>query len=139
MLLSVINNYLLSPAPLNTYCHTHVGTNWQDRGRIPKPTIQLITGQPTYATFSAVYLKLSSSAASINFKKRNKRLGLFKLTVTETMYNSLSEILLITPANPGRMVAIPMGATRKKISQLWHNFDEASKGCSSSRRYRMIQ
>ena len=84
----------------------------------PHPTIDPIIGQPGYETIKPMHQKLNANAASIVSHLGNGRLGLLFLTVTPAVYNTLSAVVFIPPANPGPVAMYPPGATNFQISAI---------------------
>jgi len=81
----------------------------------PHPTIEPIIGQPGYDTINHMHQKLNTNAAFIISHLGNGRLGLLYLTVTNTVFNTLSAIPFIPPLNPSPMAIYPPGATQFQI------------------------
>ena len=68
--------------------------------KFPYPTIQPITGKPSYDTLAAVHLKLNTNAALVHSNRGNRQLEYLALTVKDAVYNTLSPIPFIIPVNP---------------------------------------
>ena len=89
-------------------------------------TIPPIIGDPTYNTIAEVNLKLNSNSASVQSNLGCDTLGLFQLTVSPAVYNTLSAIPFIVPVNPVYVPIIPANSTGAQITELRHAFDTAS-------------
>ena len=83
-----------------------------------QPTIMLIVGQLCFDTLKELKLCLSINAASIISHLGNNALGLLWLTVSSTVFNTLSFATFIPPVNPGSIPIIPPCATAAQINTL---------------------
>ena len=90
------------------------------------PTIPPIVGTPTYNTIAEVNLKLNSKAASVQSNLSCGTLGLLQLTVSPTVYNTLSVPAFFVPVNPGSAPDIPTNSTGSQITELRYDFDTAA-------------
>jgi hypothetical protein len=77
----------------------------------PHPTIPPIVGIPTYEAIAELNLHLNANAASVQSNLGNGQLGLLALTVSPAIFNTLSTIAFVPPANPGTTPTIPGGST----------------------------
>jgi len=92
--------------------------------KFPHPTIQPIIGKPSYDTLAVVHLKLNTSAALVHSNRGNGQLGYLALTVKDTVYNTLSPILFITPVNSGQYPVIPPNSTGPQIADIRRQHQE---------------
>ena len=103
----------------------------------PHPSIPPIVGQPSFDSLQALKILLSTNAASIISHLGNGILGLLWLTVSDTVYNTLSVIPFVPPANPGPSPVIPVPSTQavitaitnthKRESRIFHEFNNTDK------------
>jgi hypothetical protein len=77
----------------------------------PHPTIPPIVGIPTYEAIAELNLHLNANAASVQSNLGNGQLGLLALTVSPAIFNTLSTVAFVPPANPGTTPTIPGGST----------------------------
>ena len=84
----------------------------------PNPTISPIVGQPGYDTIAEMHLMLNANAASVQSHLGDGALGLLFLTITPAVYNTISAIPFIPPANPGIAPTIPPGSTGPQIADI---------------------
>ena len=84
----------------------------------PYPTIPHIAGQPGYDTIAEVHLQLNANASSIQSHLGDGTLGLIYLTVTPSVYNTVSLMPFIPSANPGTKPIVPAGITGPVISNI---------------------
>ena len=92
----------------------------------PFPTIPPIVWTPTYNTIAEVNLKHNSNSASVQSNFGCGTLGLFELTVSPTVYNTLYATPFIVHVNPGSVPIIPDNSTGAQITKLRHAFDTAA-------------
>ena len=90
----------------------------------PHPTLPKIEGIPTFASINDIHIKLNANAASIQSDLGNGRLGLLSLTVTNDVYNTLSDTPFIEPANPGQVPTVPAGTSSTAATHIRRLFDE---------------
>ena len=90
----------------------------------PHPTIPPILGVPTYTTIAELQLKLNANAASVFSSLGDGAHGLLTLTVSPTIYDTLSATAFIQPTNPGPQPNIPLNATTAQISALTRAHNE---------------
>ena len=67
----------------------------------PFPTIPPIVGTPTFNTIAEVNLKLNSNSSSIQSNLGCGTLGLLQLTVSPSIYNTLSVTPFVVPVKSG--------------------------------------
>jgi hypothetical protein len=77
-----------------------------------------IIGIPNYATIADIHLKLNANVASVFSSLGDGVQGLLALTVSEAVYNGISDVPFITPINPGPQPVIPGAATGNQITAL---------------------
>ena len=90
------------------------------------PLPKSIVRTPTYNTIAEVNLKLNSNSASVQSNLGYGTLGLLKMTVSLSVYNTLLSISFIVPVNPGSIPIIPTNSTGSQIAELCYAFDTAS-------------
>jgi len=88
----------------------------------PHPNIAPIVGIPTYESIAELNLQLNANAASVQSNLGNGQLGLLALTVSPTVFNTLSAVAFVHPVNPGTNPVIPPGATTHVTSHLTRVF-----------------
>jgi hypothetical protein len=93
----------------------------------PHPSIPPILGVPSYATIAKLHLKLNANAASVFSGLGNGAHGLLALTVSNTVYNTLSAIPFIHPVNPGSQPVIPNNSTGNQIAAITRDHTEARR------------
>ena len=103
----------------------------------PNPVLDPCEGLPTYATISAWHVQLNGNAALVQSDLSDSQYGLILITVSETVYNTLSTTGFVVPTNPGATVTLPLNPTGPQISQLnrahsenirvWHEWNTANK------------
>ena len=93
----------------------------------PYPTIDPIIGTPYYESIADIELKLNSNAASVQSYLGCGTLGLLFLTVSPTVYATLSTTAFVPPVNPVPEPSIPTGSTGAVISDLRYHHTEATK------------
>jgi len=67
---------------------------------------------------------LNANAASVHSDLGDGTLGYLYLTVTDEVYNTLSDVPFIEPANPGMLAEIPRNATTRQATNLQRAFNE---------------
>ena len=92
----------------------------------PFPTIPPIVGTPTCNTIAEVNLKLNSNSASVQSNLGCGTLGLFQLSVSSSVYNTLSITPFVVPVIPGSLPIIPANSTGAQITELCYAFDTAA-------------
>ena len=93
--------------------------------RFPFQTIDPIVGAPNYEKNSKFHFKLNSNAASVHSNLRNGTSGLLYLTLSPTIYATLSATDFVVPVIPGADPVIPSGSTAPQISYLRYLFTAA--------------
>ena len=68
---------------------------------LPFPTIDPIIGLPNYKTIAELHLKLNSNSASVHSNLVCGTLGLLWITVSPTVYATLSDTPFVVPINLG--------------------------------------
>ena len=74
---------------------------------VPHSSIPPIIGQPTYYSTHEIHQFLSSNAASVQSNLGCGTMGLIYLTLSPTVYATLSATLFVPPPNPGDTATIP--------------------------------
>jgi hypothetical protein len=92
----------------------------------PFPTISPIVGEPNYDSIATVHRLLNANSASIQSHLGNGRLGLLFLTVSPTVYNTLSATPFVPPVNPGPSPIVPDGSTGPQIADIRYEFTTAT-------------
>ena len=69
-------------------------------GSLPNPTIDLIIGLLTYETLNSIHLELKNTA-SVDSNLGYGLIGVLTLTVSTTVYNTLSTTPFVVPSNSG--------------------------------------
>ena len=95
--------------------------------RFPFPTIDPIVGTPKYESNADIHLKLNSNTASVQSNIKYGTLGLLFLTVSPTVYATLSTIVFVPPGNPGPYPIILVSATGTAIADLRYHHAESTK------------
>ena len=93
----------------------------------PFPTINSIIGTPDYKSIADTQLKLNSNAASVQSNLGCGTLGLSFLTVSPTVYATLSTTEFFLPVNPGPEPIIHTGSTGAAIADLLYHHTESTK------------
>jgi hypothetical protein len=91
----------------------------------PHPSISPILGVPSYATIAELHLKLNAKAASTFSGLGDGAHGLLALTVSDTVYSTLSAIPFIRPVNPGSQPVIPNNSTGNQTAAIKRNHTKA--------------
>ena len=89
----------------------------------PFPTIPPIVGVPNYEIIAELHMKLNSNSASVQSNLGDGTLGLLSLTVSDAVYNTLSNTPFVAPANPGAAPNIPDGSTGPAIVDIRFAFN----------------
>jgi hypothetical protein len=92
----------------------------------PFPTVLLIVGEPNYKSIAALHQQLNANSASFQSHLGNGLLGLLQLTVSPTVYNTLSATAFVPPVNPGPAPLIPDGLTGPQIANICFAFNAAT-------------
>ena len=90
------------------------------------PTIPPIDGEPTYATLNAMNKLLNSNAASIKTNLVCGSLRYLFLTLSLTIYETLSEKRVVPPPNPGATPVITAGTTGPKAVSIRYAHNAAT-------------
>ena len=90
----------------------------------PYPSIPAIEGPPTYSTIKELHLKLNANAASVQSNLGDGNNGLIYLTVSDEVFNTLSDVPFIEPANPGIVPTFPQNASQRLQAEIRQDFDE---------------
>ena len=93
----------------------------------PFPTIDPIIGIPDYESIADIHLKLNSNAASLQSNIGCGTLGLLFLTVSPTIYATLSTTTFVPPVNPIPEPSIPTSSTSAVISDLRYRHTKSTK------------
>ena len=88
-------------------------------------TIPLIDGKPTYATIHAMHKLLNSNTASVNTNLGCGTLGHLCLTLSPTVYTTLSTTQVVPPSNPEATPVIPAVATGPEAASIRYDNDTA--------------
>ena len=86
--------------------------------RFENPSIPPIDGKQTYAMLHAMHELLNSNAASVNANLGCSNLGHLCLTLSPTVYATLSTTLVFPTPNPGATPVIPAGATGPEAASI---------------------
>jgi hypothetical protein len=92
----------------------------------PFPTVLPIVGEPNYESIATLHRDLNANAASIQSHLGNGQLGLLSLTVSPTVYATLSNTAFVPPVNPGPTPDIPDGSTGPQIAEIRFAFTAAT-------------
>jgi len=90
----------------------------------PHPTLPRIEGIPSFASINELQIKLNANAASVQSDLGDGNLGLLYLTVTPTVFNTLSDTAFVEPANPGQVPIVPAGTSTANAAHIRRLFDE---------------
>jgi hypothetical protein len=106
-------------------------------GSFPNPTIEAISGLPTYDSINAIHLKLNQNAASVDSNLGDGLNGLLPLTVSMAVYNTISNTPFVAPNNPGPHPIVVAGSTaaqlveanriHKEDTRIWREFQATDK------------
>ena len=90
------------------------------------PSIPPIDGELTYVMLHAMHELLNSNAASVNTNLGCGTLGHLCLTLSPTVYATLSRTRFAPPPNPGATSVIPAGATGPEVASIRYAHDAAA-------------
>ena len=90
------------------------------------PSIPPFDREPTYATLHAMHGLLNSNAASVTTNLGCGTLGQLCLTLSPTVYATLSTTRVLRPPNPGATPVIPAGATGPEAASIRYAHDAAA-------------
>ena len=90
------------------------------------PNIPPIDGEPTYATLHAMHELMNSNAASVTTNLVCGTLGHLCLTLSPTVYATLSTTRVVLPLNPGATPVIPAGATGPEAASIRYTHNAAT-------------
>ena len=85
---------------------------------MPYSSIPPNISQPTYPPIHKIHQYLSSNAAPIQSNLGCGTMGLIYLTISPTVYATLSATLFIPPHSPGATATIPYTATALQTSSI---------------------
>ena len=94
---------------------------------MPHSSIPTIIGQPTYSSIHKIHQYLNPNAVSIQFILGCGTLGLIYLTLSTTVYATLSATLFLPPPNPGATAKIPSTAMAAQTSSIRRAHDESQE------------
>jgi len=87
--------------------------------------IQPVQGPPSFATIKDINVNLNANAASVHSSLGDGNLGYLYLTVTDAVYETLSEeVPFVEPANPGTLPNIPPNVSVRQAADIQRSFDE---------------
>ena len=81
-----------------------------------------IVGQPTYGSLAELHLKLNANAESVHSNLGNGLLDLLYLTISLTVYGTLSVEYFIPPTNPGAAANAPHDVSGPTAANLRHSY-----------------
>ena len=87
------------------------------------PTIPPINAKSMYAMIHAMHNLLNSNVASLNTNLGCVRLGHLCLTLSPTLYATLSITRVVPPPNPGATPVILAGATGPEVESIYYAQD----------------
>ena len=90
------------------------------------PSIPPINGDPTYTTLHAMHQHLKSNAVSVTTNLGCGTLGHLCLTLSSSVYATLSTARVVPPTNSGETPVIPAGANRPKAVSIRYANDAAT-------------
>ena len=90
------------------------------------PHIPLIDGEPTYTMLHGMHKLLNSNAASVATNIGCGTLHHLCLTLSPTVYATLSTTKIVPPLNPGATFVILAGATGPEAASIWYAHDAAT-------------
>ena len=90
------------------------------------PNITPINREPAYATLHAMHELLNSNAESVATNLGCSTLGHLCLTLSPTVYVTLSTTRVVPPLNPGATPVIPAGVTRPEAASIRYAYDTAT-------------
>ena len=88
----------------------------------PHPVVTPIVGMPAYKTLVDKIYQISSKVALMQTKIGGGKLGFFALTVSTTVYATLSATTSAKPANPGTVPSITTNSTRIEQTAIRYKF-----------------
>ena len=88
----------------------------KNRESFPNPTIPKIHGTPHYFSIAEAHAPLNENATSVYSYRRNRYLGHYILTASDSEYLLHAGIAFIIPFNPGVHPVIAPGATEAQIA-----------------------
>ena len=77
------------------------------------PTVPSTKGFPTYSTIKESHLKLNANAAAVQSNLGDGNNGHIHLTVSEEVYNTLSDVAFIEPANREVVPTFPQNTSQR--------------------------
>jgi hypothetical protein len=77
-----------------------------------------IISTPNYESLSTVFCILSANATSVPCPLGNGQLGWLSITISEALFDSLSNTPFVLPTNPGYAPDLPMFPTADQIAHL---------------------
>ena len=96
------------------------------------PHIPPIDGEPTYTTMHRMHELLNSNAASVATNLGCCTLGHLCLTLSPTVYATLSTTGVVPPLNSGATPVIPAGATGPEAASIWYAHNAATLAFNTS-------
>jgi hypothetical protein len=90
----------------------------------PHKSIHPIVGQPSYETIKDLHLKLNENAVKVHSNLGNGLLGYLGVTVSPSIFNTLSNIPFVIPPNPGIAPIFPNDATGPQIANIRQVFKD---------------
>ena len=90
------------------------------------PHIPTIDGEPTYATLHGMHDLLEFNAASVATNLGGGTLGHLFLTLSPTVYSTLSTTIVVVPLNTSTTPVIPAGATGPEAASIRYAHDTAT-------------
>ena len=94
---------------------------------MPHSSIPTIIVQPTYSSIHEIYQFISWNAVSIQYNLGCGTLGLIYLTLSTTVYATLSDTLFFPPTNPGATATISSTATASQTSSIRRAHNESQE------------
>ena len=93
------------------------------RNSFPQPTLQAITGEPTYADIKKLHTALKSNAASISSSLGGGVHGLLGLTLSPGIYLIITRSEFEIPDNPGTSAVILDDLTAAQINAITRTYN----------------
>ena len=93
----------------------------------PHATLTRIEGIPTFTTIRHMQVELNSNSASIHSNLGDGQLGHLYLTISPTVYATLSAQEFLIPENPGALPQIPGNATSRQATDLRATYTEEKR------------
>jgi len=84
----------------------------------PHPSLTAIEGVPTFASIRHMQVELNANAASIQTNLGDGQLGLLFLTVTQAVYDTLTDTPFDVPENPGPVPRVPNAANSRQAADI---------------------